>query len=303
MRSLAILVVALPLAAQAQNVTPGTIGAAGYLYPSPVIVAPGQVITLFVAGFGGQLSVTVRQTADYSAPVLDVRATPSCIVSPDIPCAAYSAVTVQIPFEIQPSCPLCANPVSYATTVFVTQNGVAGPTFQLLPLSDKIHFLTACDTVVPGGSGYPLLTGLPCAPIVTHADGSLVTIDHPAHGDEELVAYATGLGATNPAVPTGQPAPGPAPAQTVFLLESNYLPNALPAQPIVPLILLRSRYQVPLFAGLTAGYVGLYQVNFLVQPPPAGVIPCGASVQSNLTVSMGGQSSFDGVGICVTPTN
>ncbi|MDQ2944602.1 MAG: hypothetical protein M3Y27_01425 [Acidobacteriota bacterium] len=60
----------------------------------------------------------------------------------------------------------------------------------------------------------------------------------------------------------------------------------------------------------TPGYAGLYQINFVVPAPPGGTLPCigldisqlsvGSNVvQSNLTVSFGGDYSFDGVGICV----
>jgi uncharacterized protein (TIGR03437 family) len=57
----------------------------------------------------------------------------------------------------------------------------------------------------------------------------------------------------------------------------------------------------PLYSGLVPGYVGLYQINFIVPPPPAGTQSCSGTVQSNLTVSVGGLASFDGAGICVAP--
>src|SRR5271154_5875898 len=60
----------------------------------------------------------------------------------------------------------------------------------------------------------------------------------------------------------------------------------------------------PLFAVLTLGYSGLYQINFVVPPVPAGLPPCAsgqgpALVKTNLTVSVGGITSFDGVAFCV----
>jgi hypothetical protein len=54
----------------------------------------------------------------------------------------------------------------------------------------------------------------------------------------------------------------------------------------------------------------LYQINFIVPPPPAGLPPCpdpativafGNVAPSNLTVSVGSNFSFDGAGICVQP--
>lgn len=82
---------------------------------------------------------------------------------------------------------------------------------------------------------------------------------HPAKAGDTLVFYAIGLGATSPAVATGQPAPSTAPyaplvsTPTVNFGGSPFSPTATPS-----------------YAGLTPTYAGLYQVN--VQIPP-GVRP------------------------------
>ena len=88
-------------------------------------------------------------------------------------------------------------------------------------------------------------------------------------------------------------------------MDFNYRPNALASQPAF------TPANPPLFAGSTRGFVGLYQINFVVPPPPAGLQPCsslivasgpiGGLVLSNLTVSVGSLVSFDGAGICVAP--
>jgi uncharacterized protein (TIGR03437 family) len=52
-------------------------------------------------------------------------------------------------------------------------------------------------------------------------------------------------------------------------------------------------------AALTSGFVGLYQVNFVVPELPAGYLWRCGMVNSNLTVSIGRKTSFDGAGICV----
>ena len=112
------------------------------------------------------------------------------------------------------------------------------------------------------------------------------------------MAYAVGLGATNPVTATGQPATAATPAFETFALDFNFRPNALATQ---PMLAAAQPGSVPLYAGLAPGYVGLYQVNFQVPPPPAGTPACNGTIQSNLTVSVGGPYSFDGAGICVAP--
>jgi len=297
-----ILRVALLPAAFGQNSSANPITGMGYLYP-PVAVAPGQLISVFVAGkLQDDVSATVQ---GLSAPVLEVRPASGCTAAAI--CSGVTAITIQIPYELQPGCsfatPVCN--VLLLTQLVVTAGGVAGPPIDLTPLSDQVHILTACDTVLPSGSGIAPVDGLPCAPLVTHANGSLVTAVSPAQGGEEVVAYAVGLGFTVPRIPTGQAAAVATPTEEPFRLDFNFRPNALATQPM-PLILEPGSsspdLNSPLYSGLVPGYAGLYQVNFIVPQIPAGVQACSGSVQSNLTVSVGGQMSFDGAGICVAPT-
>jgi uncharacterized protein (TIGR03437 family) len=79
-------------------------------------------------------------------------------------------------------------------------------------------------------------------------------------------------------------------------------PNALATRPPAP----GAEVPQPLYAGAAPGYVGLYQINFVVPPVPRGTPLCAGTVDpranvvySNLTVSVGGRYSFDGAGICV----
>jgi hypothetical protein len=254
-------------------------------------------------------------------PVFDVRSIPTCSDFGS-PCGApMLAVTVQIPFGIPVVCPLCLTPPLPPAIITVNVHGVASPAIGVQPLADQVHFFTQCDIIVPGSVAGFSNGGLPCAPVVTHADGTPVNASKPAKSGEELVAYATGLGETVPAVINGKPVIAALPTRTVFSIDFNYRPNALATKPGPLLLGIPSPVAPaggpavafgtsPSFTGATAGFVGLYQINFIVPPAPAGLPPCADPatviafanvVQSNLTVSVGSNFSFDGAGICVQP--
>ena len=304
----------------------------GYVAAAPVSVAPGQIATFFAAGFGSALpgvvsappgalpiilsgiNVTLQQ-GGVSTPVpiqseRPISMCPDASASSQASCSTITAVTVQIPYELVTPCPLCERPISASpATLVIGQSLQTGTAIELNPVGDEVHVLTACDIALAQSSAPPPvnLTGLPCAPMVTHADGSLVSAANPASVGEEVVAWVFGLGQTNPAATTGQVAKA-APTAETFYLDFNYQVNALPAKPFTgePDV----KPPQPLFAGLAPGFVGLYQVNFIVpQQPPNGTPRCtapgtaaaGANIaQSNFTVSIGGQFSFDGAGICVS---
>jgi len=317
-----LVAAAAALSVLGQTSGPGSIVGAGYSIPTPINVAPGQVITIFAAGVGGTLtqpvyagsgtlptslagiSVTIQQGEDIPAPILEVSPVTTCQG-----CGAITAITIQVAYGLltacSPSLGVCSN-IVVLTELFVTENGVAGTPSALNVLSDQVHILTICDTVLPGAFGYDPTGGLPCQPEVTHANGTLVSSASPATEGEELVAYAVGLGATNPAVSTGQPAAKPVPTVETFQLDFNFHPDALASKPF-PSNVVPANYKppVPLFAGVTPGYPGLYQINFVVPGIPAGLPPCVTGqglglVATNLTVSVGGASSFDGAAICVS---
>jgi hypothetical protein len=71
----------------------------GYLYP-PVAVAPGQLITVFVAGdVQGNIAAAV---SGLTVPVLGVHSPSDC---PSLTlCSSVTAITLQIPYEIEPYC-------------------------------------------------------------------------------------------------------------------------------------------------------------------------------------------------------
>ena len=84
--------------------------------------------------------------------------------------------------------------------------------------------------------------------VMTAADGALIGPNRPLRLGEVGVIYANALGATTPAAADGQAAPSDPLARTVRPVE----------------VVVNGTVQQVLFAGLTPGSVGLYQVNFML---------------------------------------
>lgn len=290
-----------------------TLVGSGYKAPAPVSVAPGQIATFYVAGWSSVTGITAtlqQQGGNASVPIQSVRMVSQCpnVTSTiESACGSLAAVTVQIPYELVTLTQSSGEPVSFTPAILlISQNSQAATAIELTPLADAVHVLTSCDVALgPPTPPQTNFTGLPCAPLVTHGDGSLVTPLSPAAVGEALTAWVFGLGQTTPAATTGKTADA-APTAETFNLGFDYEINALPTKP-VPSSPDRVMLH-PLYAGLSPGYVGLYQVNFIVpaQPPNGtprcslvGITLAADVVQSNFTVSIAGQNSFDGAGICV----
>lgn len=86
--------------------------------------------------------------------------------------------------------------------------------------------------------------------VAQHLNGSRVTTANPANPGEYLVMYLAGLGATNPPVPSGDPAPA--------------APSTLAAVTLAPTVTVDTLPSNVVFAGLAPHFVGLYQIDFQV---------------------------------------
>jgi uncharacterized protein (TIGR03437 family) len=303
---------------------------ASYGDPGLVRVAPGQVVPLFVTGLktilsGRQqaialplpttisgISVTLQQTIpanSFQLPILALQQFNRCsAATTQTSGCLITSITVQIPFDI--SVPIYVGGTAYgnlsSTSLIIAENGVVSNSLSVLPMMAQVHILNSCDI-----NGTEFEAGGPCFPLVTHLDGSVVLQDARTPGQppmtntealpgETLVMYAYGLGAVSSAVPAGIASPNaPAVLTAQIYLRYDYRPNASPSIAILDPSL--STVVQPLFAGLTPGQVGLYQINFTIPPAPSGTQVCIAPVESNLTVSVTSSDgqSFGGAAICV----
>ena len=233
---------------------------AGAVVPNAVpVLAPNGTLHSFDPLVGGALAPgTIVQI--YGQNLASLATQPTTIPLPTLfngtsviiggmlaPLYYVSAVQInaQIPFELQ---------AGQQYQVIVSANGA-------LTTPDSIQLSSA----TPGLAAFPNGTL-----IAQHnSDGSLVTQTSPAQAGEYLVAYLAGMGDTNVPVPSGAASPGS--------------PNL--AQPDDTAVLTINGTQYPLlFAGLTPGLVGLYQIDFQV---PSG-LPAG---NITIVVSQDGQPS------------
>lgn len=296
--SMLLLVLSGPLVSEGRAQNRAAVVGAGPSSPVPLSAAPGGIITIFAAGLSpsvvpanAQSTALPTTLAGISAsiplsgatlvvPLISVFAAPTCFNTASPPCSTLTGIQLQIPFEVPQTIP-GMGALTGPVLLVVTDRAGNSAAVDVTAFPDQIHVLT-----------------------VTHSDGSLVSYGKPGKPGEVLVAYAVGLGLTNPQVGTGEPTPLPAPhTTTTFVINYDFSPNAAPSKGVVSASSLstggRAPFPVPLFVGLSPGNVGLYQLNFVVPFPPSGTLPCSGNIYSNLTVSFVGPNSFDGFPICV----
>lgn len=323
--SLALLAGVYPLFGQGM-----TLVGAGYSNPTNIRVSPGQITTFFVSGLNldpaksqtatnlplplslAGISIAIKQSQSYDAPILAVRQLAVCpaggsgggakpITPPD---CLVGAITLQVPYELSPIPRPNGGGTAFADVV-VSQNGISSEAFPVFVTTDNLHVLDTCDAFSSHSS-------VGCNSVVTHADGTLVTLDSPAHSGETVIIYAFGLGQTNPTPRTGQANPTPAATlASPLYLRFNFTSNAMPSPPFVNRASALT-YPRPTFAGLTPGQVGLYQINVTIPSRLPAVDRCGSTcsnvactiyntVTSNLTIDIGANLSWDGAAMCVQP--
>ena len=237
--TLTVLLAAKPATGTGTFINPTTILNAASFAPITNSVAPGEFISIFGTGLASspQQAQTFPLPTNLGGVQVTVNGTPAPLTF-----VGPNQINLLIPY---------ATPSNSFAKFQVNNNGA---------LSNQVTLYTNASS--PGvfaltSNGGTFSPGIgPAA--VTHADNSLVTQSNPAKAGETLVLYTTGLGAVNPAVGDGVAAP------------SNPLSQAV-EQILVEIQDGNGNFytaKTPSFAGLTPGFSGLYQINFVM---PSGV--------------------------------
>jgi uncharacterized protein (TIGR03437 family) len=227
-RWLAPVVLCLPIRGggpglQAPSYTPASIVNAATHRPGPL--APGAIATIYGTG----LSYTTRAL------------TPEEIVAGELPVALRGSGTRV----------LVAGRLSALLYVSPTQiNFIVSP--QIAPGTKKVEVVLdslrgeAEIEVAAAAPGLFLLDET--AVVATRADGSLISSGNPGRPGEIAVLYATGLGITNPLMADRQ-----IPRAAASIAALRDLRVVFDGEPVEPASIL--------YAGLTPGFAGLYQIN------------------------------------------
>ncbi len=221
----------------------GVVSGASFAAGAPL--APGSIVSIFGSNMAQGLNYAQR------VPLETVLGGASLTVGGrDVPLffSSTGQINAQLPFELTPN--------SRPQVVLKTRRQGAASDVYAAPETITIAAARpAIFTTNQQGSGQGA---------ILDRDGVLVDSAHAVAVGDVVQVFCTGLGLTNPAVRSGEPAPGAEPlARVVSTVEARVGGQSAPVQ----------------FAGLAPGFVGLYQVNVQI---PAGVTP-GSAVTLVLT--------------------
>lgn len=220
------------------------------------VVAQGAIVALF-----GEQFTTGDATVATSLPLADQLASTRVLVN-DKPAPvyylSYNQINFQIPYDATPG-----DAVIRVERAGQRGNGVSARIVRSAPRLLRLGIGEYGIAVNQDGS-FPIP---PAAGIASH----------PAHPGDTLVFYAIGLGPTTPVVPGGVASPSSPLASSSPQLVTFGGTGPFGTQSVDA---------VPLFAGLSPGFVGLYQVNVTI---PADA-PRGTAIPVAL-VGEGGSSN------------
>jgi uncharacterized protein (TIGR03437 family) len=250
------LVLALALANAAWGQAPvysaGTVVNAPNYAPGPF--APNSIVTIFGSALSrSSQAVTAGDIINNTLPT-ELNNTRVYVDGPPAPLLYVS--DSQVNFLIP------SNQVAGGVRIWVVREGFSGPEISAT-LAD------AAPALFQTAAGYA---------VAAHVDNSAVAPGSPAQAGETIVVYACGLGRTQP-----NPVPGVIPQSAAVIQGLSDLKVYLGGTAIDPASIL--------YAGLTPGSAGLYQIN-LVLPGNLGTDP-------EIRVAIADQSSPAGLKLAV----
>jgi uncharacterized protein (TIGR03437 family) len=225
---------------------PGVTTAANY---SGETLAPGTIASLFGANLAPGIASAISEPIPTELGGVSVSA--NGILAPLFYVSA-TQINFQLPWELLGQS---------RASIIVTVNGSASAAQTILPpqaVSPGIFTLNSM------GSGQGAIQIANTAIFAAPPNILPAALARPANRGEFITIYCSGLGDVSPRPATGAAAPG------------NPLSNTL----LMPSVMIGGASALVTFAGLSPGFVGLYQVN--VQVPDAS--PTGEEVQVVMTI-------------------
>jgi uncharacterized protein (TIGR03437 family) len=184
--------------------------------------------------------------------------------------SAFDQINAQVPWEALP-----AGATAGTAQVVVSRNGVASA-----PLPVTLGAAAPGIFTFPGGVGQAVAYGNSDGAIAAPSTAGLPFPSHPAKINDptSLVILATGLGPVDPPVKSGANANDGNLHRTT--IQPQVLVGGVPAQVV--------------YSGMTAQFVGVYQLNIVIAPgtPTGNAVP--------LQISMNGVTSRNDVTIAVS---
>lgn len=256
LRAGAVLAVALSgnLWGQAPFYTSASIVNASDYSPGPF--APSSVLSLFGTNLAWTTEAVTPETLAAGGLPSQLAATVVCVDNVPVPLLYVSPT--QINFLVP------SEQIAGDVTVTVVRQGRNGPAVSIT-LVDTAPALFVMD------GGFAVAQDW-------NTNYTLMTSDAPAHVGDTVVLYATGLGHTLPKWASGAVAQSAA-----------YITSIASMQLLLDGVAIDPR--LVLYAGVTPGYCGLYQINF--------TIPAGAGTNPEIRVQIGTEISISSIKLAV----
>jgi uncharacterized protein (TIGR03437 family) len=221
---------------------------------TPGPFAPNSIVSIFGTGLAWSTrTLTAGDIVDKTLPT-ELNGTQVFVMSSPAPLLYVSDGQVNF---LVPS-----NQLDGDVQIRVVREGATGPEI-------TVTLVDAAPALFQTAAGYA---------IATHVDNSPVAPGSPAQAGETIVVYACGLGRTQP-----NPAPGVIPQNAAPIQGLSSLTVYLGGTAINPASIL--------YAGLSPGSVGLYQINI--------VLPGNLGTDPEIRVAIADQSSPAGLKLAV----